>query len=105
MGALLAIPPSVDIDALGLSTYGKVIARAAQDYGVYVVDRGGSGITFLAEYGDPDIQLGRAQRRAGMVAGLEIIRNQLQRVTNNSTTNRGGGGTPRVPLASHPRRD
>ena len=36
---------------------------------------------------------------------LEIIRDQLQRVTNNSRTNRGGGGTPRVPLASHPRRD
>jgi hypothetical protein len=29
----------------------------------------------------------------------------LQGVTNNRKANPGGGGTPRVPLASHPRRD
>jgi len=43
MGSLLAIPPDVKIDHLGLSEKGMVVARAAQDYGVYVVDRGGDG--------------------------------------------------------------
>ncbi|MFN8642939.1 MAG: hypothetical protein U0802_15280 [Candidatus Binatia bacterium] len=30
MGALLAIPPDVDVDQLGLSANGRVIARAAR---------------------------------------------------------------------------
>jgi lysophospholipase L1-like esterase len=39
MGALLALPPSVDINALGLETEpGRIIARAMQDYGAYIVD-------------------------------------------------------------------
>ncbi len=103
MGSLLAIPPSVDIDQLGLSANGRVIARAAQDYGIYVVDRGGKGSTILAEYGDPDIQWSARANEPAWWKDLEIIRDQLQRVTNNSSSNRGGGGTPRVPLASHPR--
>jgi len=56
MGALLAIPPSVDVRTLGLSPTGLVVARAAQDYGVYAVDRGGGGVTFLAELGNPEIR-------------------------------------------------
>lgn len=43
MGALLAIPRETDLDALGLSAKGKIIAQAAQNYGIYVVDRGGDG--------------------------------------------------------------
>jgi hypothetical protein len=42
MGSLVALPPSVDITALGLSPAGQVVARALQDYGAYVVDRGGA---------------------------------------------------------------
>ena len=39
MGALLALPPSVDINAMGLETEpGRIIARAMQDYGAYIVD-------------------------------------------------------------------
>ena len=93
MGALLAIPPSVDIARLGLSPRGTVLARAAQDYGVYVVDRGGEGLTFLAELGDPDIHWEQRDR------DLAVIKNGLQWVTNNGADRRGGGGTPRAPLA------
>jgi hypothetical protein len=98
MGTLLAIPPSIDLDQLGLSTAGKVIARAAQDYGVYVVDRGGSGLNFMAELGDPDI---RWERDGGPAwwQDIEVIKNLLQRVTNNGPTSIGGGGTPRAPFA------
>jgi hypothetical protein len=39
MGALLALPPSVNIEAMGLETEpGRIIARAMQDYGAYIVD-------------------------------------------------------------------
>ncbi|MGH7785771.1 MAG: hypothetical protein ACRERC_02835, partial [Candidatus Binatia bacterium] len=102
MGALLAIPPQVDLASLGLSPFGLVIARAAQDYGVYVVDRGGAGITFLAELGNPDIRWqGRGADDPAWWKDIETIKNALKRVTNNGPTSRGGGGVPRVPLAPH----
>lgn len=97
MGALLAIPPRIDIERLGLSPSGLVIARAAQDYGIYVVDRGGDGLTILAELGNRDV------RRGGGGSlwwkDLERIRDVLQQVVNNSAANRGGGGTLRADLA------
>jgi hypothetical protein len=51
MGSQLAVPDSINLGSLGLQTdLGKMIATAAQEYGVYVVDRGGSGITVATEY-------------------------------------------------------
>jgi hypothetical protein len=82
-----------------------VIARAAQDFGVYVVDRGGAGITILAELGDPDIRWEGRGVEPPWWKDLEIIKNALQQVTNNSATTRGGGGTLRVPLPAHLSRD
>ena len=39
MGALLALPPTIDIEQLGLKTEpAKIIAKALQDYGAYIVD-------------------------------------------------------------------
>jgi hypothetical protein len=101
MGALLAIPPTVDIDDLGLSTAGKVIARAAQDHGVYVVDRGGSGISFLAELNNPDIRWEQRGTEPAWWQDIEVIKNTLQWVTNNGPGARGGGGTPRIALPPH----
>lgn len=50
MGSLLAIPADVDIDDLGLETpEGRALARAAQDYGAFVMDRGGGGVTIQLE--------------------------------------------------------
>ena len=99
MGALLAIPPWVDIEQLGLSTKGKVIARAAQDYGVYVADRGGSGITFLAELGNTEIRWPAIGGEPAWWMDIAIIKNSLMRVRNNRVDNVGGGGTPRAPFA------
>lgn len=46
MGGWLALPPSVSVASLGLSTpEGKAIATAARAYGFIIVDRGGSGVT------------------------------------------------------------
>lgn len=94
MGALMAIPANVDINSLGLTAKGKVVARAAQDYGMYVADRGGGGITLQAEPNATDY------RWTGDSNDLKIIVNKLQWVSNNSSTNRGGGGTLRRPLAA-----
>jgi hypothetical protein len=100
IGALLAIPPQVDLDALGLSRQGKVIARAAQTYGVYVVDRGGTGgMTFLAELGNREIHWEGDARTLASWQELLIIKNQLKRVTNNSAQTPGGGGEPLAPMA------
>jgi hypothetical protein len=99
MGALLAIPASVDIRQLGLSPRGLVIARAAQDYGIYVVDRGGTGLTILAELGNPEIRWDRVGSAAPDWMDLETIGDHLRWVDNNGPDSRGGGGTLRQPLA------
>ena len=94
MGALLAIPPSVNIAKLGLSPKGLVVAKAAQDYGVYIVDRGGSGITYQSELNNPD-----ALSWTQAYGDLAVITNRLQWVNNNSAAHPGGGGALRAPLA------
>ncbi|WP_139223526.1 hypothetical protein [Methylocapsa palsarum] len=46
MGSRLALPPSVSVASLALSTAaGKAIATAAKAYGFIIVDRGGTGVT------------------------------------------------------------
>lgn len=54
MGALLALPASLDLASLQLSPGALVIARAAQRYGIYVVDRGGEGLTLKADQNAAD---------------------------------------------------
>jgi hypothetical protein len=94
MGALLAIPPNDDISALGLTSIGLTLARAAQDYGAYVVDStNGNGVTVLAELGDPDL------RWKGWQNDVAIIVHHLQLIANNTLKAPGGGGTLRAALA------
>jgi len=93
MGALLAIPQSVNINSLGLTPQGLVLARAMQNYGLYISDRGGSGgMTLLAELKATDV------RWTNQSNDLNIIKKNLKWVSNNSATTPGGGGTPIVPL-------
>ncbi|MEK6794519.1 MAG: hypothetical protein AABZ39_07065 [Spirochaetota bacterium] len=54
MGSLLAIPLSADLSAMKLSAGGRIIAEAAQRYGIYVVDRGGAGLTIKADQNASD---------------------------------------------------
>lgn len=95
MGSLLALPSDLDISKLGLTTeQGRAIAKAAQDYGCYVTDTGGdNGITFQAE-------LGANVDNDTMHDDLTKIICNLKRISNNSSDNRGGGGTLRVPMSS-----
>jgi hypothetical protein len=99
MGALLAVPPDVDVTSLGLAPSGLAIARAAQDYGVYVVDRGGGGINFLAEAGNPEIRWTDATGQPASWHDLKLIGERLKWVHNNATDRPGGGGMPRAPFA------
>jgi hypothetical protein len=99
MGTLLAIPPTVNVTTLGLSPQGLVMANAAQNYGVYLVDSGGSGLTFQAELNDPEIRWPGTATTPPWWRDIEIIAASLQMVVNNTAAAPGGGGTPRAPLA------
>jgi hypothetical protein len=99
MGSLLAIAPTTNLNTLGLSPQGLTIAKAAQDYGVYIVDSDNNGFTFLAELGDPEIRWGATATTPPWWRDIQIILDALQRVTNNTATTPGGGGTLRAPLA------
>ena len=119
MGALLAIPASVNINNIGLqSVPGKMLAWTLQNYGAYIVDsRGGPGFDFSiedgaagskadefqADYGYPfDGRLGYetlGTAQAQWVSDIRLIIDYLRVVSNNSPTSVGGGGTPLQPLA------
>jgi hypothetical protein len=113
MGALLAIPASVDITTIGLeSEPGRQIAWTLQNYGAYVVDStGGPGFTIAAEDGvhgkkddeflaDYGLKLEvRSLDNTPWSRDLQRIRPLLHVVNNNSPTSIGGGGTPRQLLA------
>lgn len=89
MGSLLAIPGSVDIDALPLSAEGRALAYTLQNYGAYVVDRAGTAALYC------ELACNAAQT-ARMTADWKILHAQMRMVTNSSATSVGGGGTPRV---------
>jgi hypothetical protein len=93
MGSYVAIPPWVDIDTLGLRAGARLVAKALQDYGAYVVDRAGAFTLFA------DPSLDTDSRIADVRADLGKIRAVLGVVTNNTSTNVNGGGTRRAALA------
>jgi hypothetical protein len=106
MGTLLAIPPTISIASLGLTTAaGKIIAQAAQTYGVYIVDTAGvsqgnpnGGGSFIAELGDTDLD---AITTANKTTDLAKIVQHLYAITNNSSSMPGGPPAPQYhsPLA------
>lgn len=95
MGSLVAIPPNVDLNSLGLNSLALAVARAMQDYGIYIVDAADAGPACVL-YAEPqtggswDSTTRQGMTRAG---------SYLQVVVNNRADNVGGGGTPRKPLA------
>ena len=106
MGALLAIPASVNIDALGLRTAAaKKLAWTLQNYGAYVVDdttsessaldvQAGVPAEFQASYGTSIKATGGAWHDDMMTlfATLSVV-------DNNGPASIGGGGAPLQPLA------
>jgi hypothetical protein len=118
MGALLAIPASVDINSLGLDPDGPgiLLAWTLQNYGAYIVDSSGgpsfymdadagpeggfSGSKeeeFLSDFGMPMDQ--RARDNTPWSQAIETLIPLLHLVDNNGLNSIGGGGTPLQPLA------
>jgi hypothetical protein len=89
IGSLLALPPDVDLGALGLGTSGPgyELARALQDFGVYVTGVGPEPFMLLL-----------GEERAGAeweAPALNRLVPLLQVVRNNTPQSPGGGGIPR----------
>jgi len=113
MGALLAIPASTNLNALGLeSVPGQMLAWTLQNYGAYIVDSsGGTGFVisaengpngsvraqFAADFGTPLEQ--RVNSNTPWSRDMQRLVQALYLVTNNGPTSIGGGGTPLQPLA------
>jgi hypothetical protein len=88
IGTYAAIPKTVNLSSLGFATtQGLMMAHAAQDYGVYIVDRTTQADAFYAE---PAVD-------ASWIAGLasdydqDRIHHALQVVTNNTSGTPNGG--------------
>ncbi|MEL7501588.1 MAG: calcium-binding protein [Cyanobacteria bacterium J06554_6] len=106
MGTLLAIPPDVMADQIGLQTEaGHKLFAALQDYGAYVADNTNrdahaiavqSGVPdeFIAHYGYP-LETPDQPFYQDVMALFQA----LHIVDNNAPDRVGGGGVPRAPLA------
>jgi hypothetical protein len=49
MGTRLRIDPALDVESLSMSPAGKMIARAAQRYGIVIRDHADGAVTFYGE--------------------------------------------------------
>ncbi|QGQ95166.1 fibronectin type III domain-containing protein [Paenibacillus psychroresistens] len=112
MGALMAISPSATESSLGLQTVaGKKLFHALQDYGAYIADDTGwdayafsLSVEAMNEFEEVN---GYSFNQGSSATGNskvyyddfnKLITN-LYVIDNNSSTNVGGGGTPRAVLA------
>jgi hypothetical protein len=102
IGALIAIPFTVDLSKLGLTPSGLALAQALQDYGAYCDDSSGSRGIIISAEGATE----RTPELEDMRADFPKIRAYLRLVTNNTAAMPGGGGVPRrepaPPLAADP---
>jgi len=113
MGSLLALPASLSISSLGLETEpARILARALQDYGAYVVDDTAWDVyAFITEWSPKKRFQDEFKKNWGFsfnekslntpwTRDMRRIFTNLHVVDNNGPLNIGGGGTPRVPLAA-----
>jgi hypothetical protein len=116
MGALLAIPASVNLATMGLETDpARQLAWTLQNYGAYIDDSGTAPAfmfdaekgpdgaldsQFEADWGFPLEERWRTDAtRTPWARDMQRLMTALYVVDNNSSTSIGGGGTPRQPLA------
>jgi hypothetical protein len=112
MGALLALPATLDINALALETEpARMIAWTLQNYGGYVVDATGWDVYALAVERGPDgdveteflgawgFSMTPVSRNVPWSRDMARIFTALHVVDNNDAASIGGGGTPLQPLA------
>ena len=111
MGALLALPPFIDIEDLELETEpAKILAQAFQDYGAYVVDDTAWDVNAIVVEWSPEGRFESIFRmnwgfnftskpNARFGSDMAKIFSNLHVVANNSAASIGGGGNRRAPLA------
>lgn len=105
MGSLLAIPANADCNTLVSAGLGRRICKALQDYGAYVVDvhpSWNAGCQCANTNWRPmtiNGEIGTGDAMYAVESQLLTLFENLHVVSNNSSSNVGGGGTPRVPLA------
>ena len=125
IGALLALPPTLDLNSLRLHPAGLILAKAFQDYGAYIANDAARSVNNIVTELGPSgsvaevyagngtlVDPGQFQTVWGVpfdtvgVNGtdawsqdIETIFANLEIVTNNGQYSIGGGGTPIVPLA------
>ena len=120
MGSLLALPPAVDVNSMGLETAAaKILAHTFQDYGGYTVDDAAWSVyaiateyspsgkvddEFTTAWGFPISPLSRdvpwARDMDRIFGALNVVDNwdaaTWQTVSASNGTQGAGGGTPRV---------
>ncbi len=112
MGALLALPPWMDLDSLGFETEpARIMAEAFRDYGAYVVDGTGWTVYALITEWSPGgrvldefeeawgFSLKEREKDTPWGRDMDRIFLNLHVIDNNGPDSIGGGGTPRAPLA------
>lgn len=112
MGALLALPISMDIEGMELETIpAKILAKAFQHYGAYIVDDTAWDVYAIVAEWSPE---GRFTDEFEESWGFSFVQGDLDTpwsrdirkiftnlhvVDNNGPENIGGGGDPLMPLA------
>ena len=94
MGTYLAIPATVDLTTLGLSTGpGMMMAKALQDYGSYITDRSGTSSFYVEDDGSTVTANFANTLKGGDFSGhdLKILFKALRVVTSNGPLTPNGG--------------
>ncbi len=112
MGALLALPAKMKLDSLGFETQpARILAEAFQNYGAYLVDDTGWDVYAIITEWSPKgrftdefkknwgFSFSQSGKNTPWCRDMDRIFMNLHVVDNNNSTNIGGGGTPRLPLA------
>ena len=112
MGALLALPATMDLDKMGFETQpARILAEAFQNYGAYLVDDTGWNVYAIITEWSPDgrfsedfkknwgFSFSQSSKDTQWSRDMDRLFLNLHVVDNNSANSIGGGGTPRLPLA------
>jgi PKD repeat protein len=112
MGALLALPATLNLEDLGLETEpARLLAQAFQDYGAYLVDDTAWDVYAIITEWSPrgrvtdgfeqawGFSMSTNSQSTSWAKDMRKIFTNLHVVVNNTAASIGGGGTPRVPLA------
>ena len=113
MGALLALPPFINLDSLKFETLpGRMLAEAFRDYGAYIVDDTAWDVYALVTEWGPNGRVGNEFEKAWGFPidetgkdtpwgrDMDRLFLNLHVVVNNSSQTIGGGGEPVVPMAA-----